>query len=50
VSEVVARPVGTFGPAVALDGDEVTGAPEGYGLGYAVTVTVSVVVRVTLLV
>lgn len=30
--------------AVALDGDEVTGAPEGYGLGNALTVTVSVVV------
>jgi hypothetical protein len=34
--------------AVALDGNEVTGAPEGYGLGKAVTVTVFVVVCVTL--
>lgn len=34
--------------AVALDGAEVTGAPEGYGLGNAETVTVFFVVVVTL--
>ena len=49
MSEVVARPVGML-IEVALDGAEVTGAPEGYGDGYAVTVTVFVVVVVTLLV
>ena len=50
LSDVTARPVGTLGigTAVALDGNEVTGAPEGYGLGNAVTVTVLVVVCVTL--
>jgi len=42
--------VGLATIAVALDGAEVTGAPEGYGLGNAVTVTVFVVVVVTLLV
>jgi hypothetical protein len=42
--------VGLATIAVALDGAEVTGAPEGYGLGNAVTVTVLLVVVVTLLV
>jgi hypothetical protein len=36
--------VGLATIAVALDGGEVTGAPEGYGLGKAETVTVLVVV------